>query len=116
MNAHAESAASSAPSDQSEPDGEHLGARPVLRARGSGEGAGDREAQPGEDCDDDDEPRVLVIACDEEDGCARVEEHAEGDGGDEPAAAHRRSERIAEPDSSAFEMNPRAPLPRIIPS
>ena len=57
-----------------------------------------------------------MVSQDEENGRARIEEHAEGDGRDEPAAAHRRSERMAEPESSAFEMNPRAPEPRIIPS
>jgi hypothetical protein len=103
------------PDRPEQPDREHLGARPVLRAGRRGERAGNREAETGEHRDHDFEARVLEVAGDDEHDRARIEKRAETDGRDEPAAAHRSSERMAEPESSAFEMNPRAPLERIIP-
>ncbi len=73
-------------------------------------------AQACEHRDDDREAGVLEVGDRYQDDRARVEEGAEDDGGDEPSAAHRSKERMAEPESSAFEMKPRAPDPRIIPS
>ncbi len=80
------------------------------------ERAGDREAQACEYRDHDREPGVLEVRDRDEHDGAGVEQRPERDGEREPAVAHQMSERMAEPESSAFEMKPRAPLPRIIPS
>ena len=59
---------------------------------------------------------LASLTGEDEDERACVQHGAQRDGGREPAAGHLSSERTAGPESSAFEMKPRARLERISPS
>ena len=103
------------PERPEEPDGEHLRARPVVRAGRCGDRARDGEHDAGRDDEHDERPALAQIVGQDEPEGARVEHGGERDRGGEPAAGHGSSGRTAAPLRSAFEMKPRAPLVEISP-